>query len=181
MVIREDHVARFSLPRMTDISITPRYPRCVDLNKRRTRQCAQALFLYNARSLNAQIWQVRWLHGETDVCSTFDAQMKQISPSSASSAGAAAAFLPLSSIPVVGPGVGCPVGSGPESLLGALRFCLSRPPPLRGPVPLDLESFPAPSVDCCEFSILAEGWPAPRPRPRRPPRFGPCDPEPWVG
>lgn len=59
MVIRENHVARFSLPQTTDISITPRYPRCVDRNIKRTRQCAQALFLYNARSLNAQIWQVR--------------------------------------------------------------------------------------------------------------------------
>lgn len=69
-----------------------------------TRQCAQALVLYKALSLNAQIWQVRWLHGAIELCTTVEAQMKQTSASTSSSSSSAWAF-PLgnpSPSPIVG-------------------------------------------------------------------------------
>lgn len=85
------------------------------------------------------MWQVRWLQGETEVCSTFDAQMKQTSPSSASSVAAATCFVPTVAV----------FNGGCVSLFRdpTVLCSLSRPPEPLPPRPRDREPLLAPSLE----------------------------------
>ena len=85
-VVGEDNVFCFRLDIYISIGVMQRW-NWIEL----TRQCAQALVLYKALSLNAQIWQVRWLHGAIELCTTGEAQMKQTSASTSSSSSSSSA------------------------------------------------------------------------------------------
>ena len=119
-----------------------------------TLQWAHAVVLYNALNRSAHIWQVRWLHGATEPCTTEEAQIKHTSASSSLSSSDRFSFASASPWRVVTSMVRWPRELLPPAGLGErsveesvfprafrssrLIWCIPKSPwPLDRPLPLD--------------------------------------------